>query len=98
LLQILTVAFLLGLGVLVYQDFNERKVTVLLFMLMIILGGYLHYTTQFTVMFLFSLVLNFSIVLLLILILVGYVKFVMKKKLNDAISLGDLLFFVVYAK
>jgi len=95
LLQFLTSAFLLGLCVLAYQDFNERKVTVLLFILLIILGGYIHYTTQFTVMFLFSLMLNFSIVLLLILILLGYVKFVMKKKLSDAIGLGDFLFFGV---
>ncbi len=97
LLQILTSAFLLGLGVLVYQDFKERKVTVLLFILLIIFGGYLHYATQFTTMFLFSLMLNFSILLLLILILLGYVKFVMNKKLNDAIGLGDFLFFGVLA-
>jgi hypothetical protein len=97
LLTILTLLFLIGLFLLSYQDFKERKVTALIFFYLAILGGYMHYTTQYIEMYLFSLVLNFSILLFLILILLVYAKFVMRKKINETIGLGDVLFFGVLA-
>jgi hypothetical protein len=87
--------FLGVLGCLVYQDFKERKVTAYLFLILAVSGGYIHYTTQYLEVYVLNLLFNFSGLLLLLFVLIIYTKFILKKKLNDAIGLGDILFFFV---
>ena len=91
------IIFLGALVSLVYQDFKERKVTAYLFFILAALGGYLHYTTQYLEVFMLNLLFNFSGLLILILTLMIYTKFILKKRFDEAIGLGDVFFFFVIA-
>tara|TARA_R110002033_G_scaffold169674_4_gene210777 strand:+ start:543 stop:1046 length:504 start_codon:yes stop_codon:yes gene_type:complete len=97
LLFILNCIFLLGLILIVNQDFKNREVSILLFLVIGIVGGYLHYKTQYLNVFLLSLLINFSTILILVFILLIYTKFVLKMELKETIGLGDLFFFMVLA-
>ena len=89
------VLFLIGLMLLIFQDFKDRKVTFLVFPFLGILGVILHYNTQYLELFFFNLIVNLALLLLVLLMLMLYVKLIMKKQLNEVIGLGDLLFFVI---
>jgi hypothetical protein len=91
------ILFLIGLLFLIVQDFKERKVTLLLFPILLIIGAFLHLKTQFVEVLLLNLIINLGLVLVVLSMLLLYVMFIMKKKFNEVIGLGDLLFFVVLA-
>lgn len=93
----LKILFLGVLACLVYQDFKERKVTAYLFLILAVFGGYIHFTTQYIEIYILNLLLNFSGLLILVFILMIYTKLILKKKFNEAIGLGDILFFLVLA-
>ncbi len=93
----LKILFLGILSCLVYQDVKERKVTAYLFLILAVSGGYIHYTTQYLAVYVLNLLFNFSGLLVLLFVLIIYSKFILKKKLNEAIGLGDIFFFFVIA-
>ena len=95
MLLFLNSIYTIGLLLLVYQDFNYREVTVGLFIFLGLIGGYLHFTTQYLNVFLLSLLINFTAILLLVFILLIYCKLIMRIKLKEAIGVGDILFFMV---
>ncbi len=97
LLLLLNTLYISILALITYQDFKQREVSVLLFFVVALIGGYLHYSAQYLNQFLLSLLINLSTVLILISILILYVKFIMKIKLKESIGSGDLLFFIVFA-
>ncbi len=93
----LNIVFIGLLFSIVYQDFKERKVSAYLFFILIILGGYMHFTKQYITSYLFNLIVNTSLILLLTIVLAIYSSFVLKVKLQEAIGLGDILFFFILA-
>lgn len=93
-IKIIFLGILIGL---VYQDFKERKVTAYLFLILAVSGGYIHYETQYFEVYVLNLLLNFCGLLILVLVLMIYTKLILKKRLNEAIGLGDILFFFVMA-
>lgn len=95
MLFVLNCLFIFTLTFVVYQDFKNREVTVALFILLGFIGGYLHFTTQYLNVFLLSLLINFTAILLLVFILLIYCKLIMRIKLKEAIGVGDILFFMV---
>lgn len=89
--------FLLGLGLITYQDFKIREVSLVLFLGLAVLGGSMHYRVQYFDFFILNLIINCCSLVFLIGILFLYAKFAMNVKLKEAIGLGDLLFFMVLA-
>jgi len=80
-----------------FQDFKERKVSLWIFPLTILLGGYLYYKQTFLQLYAYNLGINLSMLVLLFFIVFLYTKFKLKQSFFSAIGLGDILFFVVYA-
>lgn len=80
-----------------YQDLKERKVTLLLLLLSILLGGITHYSKNFDVIFLTNIAINSVFLVLLFFVLYIYSKFVLKKHLLETMGLGDFLFFITLA-
>lgn len=97
MLVVLKFSFLIVLLIVAYQDFKDREVTVLLFPLLLMLGIIMHYNTQYLEAFLLNLMMSFGLLSIILLLLLVYVKLIMKKKFNEVIGLGDLLFFMVLA-
>lgn len=97
MLVVLNFLFLTGLLVLVYQDFKDREVTFLVFPFLLIVGAVLHYRTQYIEIFLLNLIINLGLLSVVLLMLLLYVRLVIKKKFNQAIGSGDVLFFIVIA-
>ncbi len=89
--------FILILGILFYQDIKERKVSVWVLILGIVIGGIIHYLCQQPIVFLLNVGINILFVLLIFIILWGYAKLKLKKKIFDVFGLGDLLFFILLA-
>ena len=57
----------------------------------------MHYNTQYLEVLLLNLMMSFGLLSIILLLLLVYVKLIMKKKFNEVIGLGDLLFFMVLA-
>ncbi|QXP72524.1 hypothetical protein H0I31_02150 [Tenacibaculum sp. AHE15PA] len=91
------IIFIIVLLLIFYQDIKERKVTFLLFILGIILGGFAHYINSLTQVFLINIVINIVVIIIIYLILFLYTKFFLNKKLLETIGLGDFLFFLLLA-
>lgn len=89
--------FLTSLTLIIYQDFKDRKVSLVLFVMAFLLGGYLHFKNVNTEMFLYAFLVNIVFILMLSLILALYSKIKMKKSLLNTIGLGDILFFFILA-
>lgn len=89
--------FIITLFAIFYQDLRERKVTLLLFVLGMLLGGLMFYKNSFTELFLINIGINFGVVFIMFLILLLYARLFLNKKLLETIGLGDFLFFIVIA-
>ncbi|NVK51286.1 MAG: hypothetical protein HWD85_00005 [Flavobacteriaceae bacterium] len=68
--------------------------TLLLFPLILIIGGYVQITNQTVELYLLFTAYNLSFISILLLILYLYTKIQMKKKLSKSLGLGDVLFFL----
>lgn len=89
---------IIGLLLLVfYQDIKERKVTLVLLLLLLGLTGFLHSRFHLFEVFLLNILINIAIISIVVLILLLYSRFLLKKKLFEAIGPGDILFFLVLA-
>ncbi|CAL2085593.1 Type IV leader peptidase family protein [Tenacibaculum sp. 190524A05c] len=89
--------FLLILLGIFYQDIKERKVFIWLLVLAIGCNGVLYYQQTLQQLFFLHISINSILILILLLILFVYTKFKMKMSLFEALGLGDILFFLVFA-
>ncbi|MDG2275930.1 MAG: hypothetical protein P8L28_08815 [Flavobacteriaceae bacterium] len=94
ILNILMIGLLL---VIFYEDVKDRKVTFIVLIMLILLGGFIHSQHQYIWVFLLSLVLNSSIILTIISVLYAYANFKLKTSLSKVFGSGDALFFLVMA-
>ncbi len=93
----LNIIFIMLLLWVFYQDLKERKVMLFLMLGLLLLGGFLHSSFQLFEIFLLYIGINISVIGCILLILVLYTRWVMKKKLFEVFGLGDLLFFLILA-
>lgn len=89
--------FTITLLAIFYQDLKQRKVTLLLFILEMLLGGLMHYKNSFNELFFINIGINFGVVFVIFLILFLYTRLFLNKKLLETIGSGDFLFFIVIA-
>jgi hypothetical protein len=80
-----------------YEDLKDRKVTLIVLVVLMLLGGFIHSQHQYIWVFLLSSLLNLSIILTIILVLYVYANFKLKTSLSEGFGLGDALFFIVMA-
>ena len=80
-----------------YQDLKERNVYLFLFILAMLFGSLIYYQHTFIEIFLINISLNTAIICAIALLLFLYTKIVLRKKLLEAIGLGDFLFFIILA-
>lgn len=80
-----------------YEDLKDRKVTLIVLVILMLLGGFIHSQHQYVWVFLLSSLLNLSIILTIILVLYVYANFKLKTSLSEGFGLGDALFFIVMA-
>jgi hypothetical protein len=80
-----------------YEDLKDRKVTLIVLVVLMLLGGFIHSQHQYIWVFLLSSLLNLSIILTIILVLYVYANFKLKTSLSQGFGLGDALFFIVMA-
>ena len=89
---------ILGYVAVAVEDFSERTVHWWLFLLLALSGGLAFYSMLDLELLLINIALNLCIVCLILAILLGYSRLVLKKPLfNVALGLGDALLFVVLA-
>lgn len=93
----INIALLLLLFYVFYQDVKERKVTLLLFILLFVIGGFLNWKQQVFEVFTINSIINIITICMVMLILYLYSKFKMKIELFHGFGLGDLLFFLFMA-
>jgi len=86
-----------ALGVITYQDFKDRKVTALLFLVLGCIGATLFYQTQFLEAFGISIGINLIFIAVLSVVLLSYIRFKMKIKVSQAMGFGDFFFFLALA-
>ena len=80
-----------------YEDIKDRKVTFIVLVILLLLGGFIHSQHQNLWVFFLSSLLNLSIVLTIIMVLYVYANFKLKTSLSKVFGLGDALFFIVMA-
>jgi hypothetical protein len=80
-----------------YEDLKDRKVTLIVLVILMLLGGFIHSQHQYIWVFLLSSFLNLTIILTIILVLYAYANFKLKTSLSEGFGLGDTLFFIVMA-
>ncbi|WP_394748216.1 hypothetical protein [Spongiimicrobium salis] len=81
-----------------FQDFKERAVYWFLFPILGIFLGFLHYKHVLQVLFFSHILVNLVLITAILLILLVYSKFIVKKKfLNHSFGLGDVLLFYAFA-
>ena len=80
-----------------YEDIKDRKVTFIVLVILLLLGGFIHSQHQNLWVFFLSSLLNLSIVLTIILVLYVYANFKLKTSLSKVFGLGDAFFFIVMA-
>lgn len=95
--DLLGILFILLLGVLFVQDFKERKVSLILLVLAILLGGAMHVQQQDSGIFLVAIFVNLLIVFTVFLMVSMYAKIKMKQPIFNVFGIGDLLFFMLLA-
>lgn len=88
--------FLLLLSI-IYQDVKERRVYLWVLIASILINGIVYYQETAKQLFVLHVTLNIILVSLLSLILWVYTKFKMKVKLSEALGIGDVIFFLVFA-
>lgn len=79
------------------QDILERKVYLILLLICGFLMSYLFYVNSFYMMYLQQILINFSVIMIIGLILFMYSKVILKLPLNKTFGLGDLIFFLIIA-
>ncbi|CAL2079771.1 prepilin peptidase [Tenacibaculum vairaonense] len=89
--------YLILLLIIFYQDSKERKVSAWVLITTIVLGGTIYYLNTLPSVFILNVSTNIGFILIIIGILHLYSKFKMKKKINEGIGLGDVLFFITLA-
>src|SRR5690606_5422930 len=94
---VIKIFLLLSLSTICFQDIKAREVYWFLFPIIGILSGYLHYINTFKELFLASIVINVSFVLILIILIFIYSKLKLKKPMSETFALGDCLFFLAIA-
>ncbi|QTE21143.1 prepilin peptidase [Polaribacter cellanae] len=85
------------LAILCYQDIKERKVSLFILVLGIVVGGFTHYLNQEITIFLYNILVNSLFVMIVFGILIAYSKWKMKTKIFDVFGVGDLFFFILLA-
>jgi hypothetical protein len=80
-----------------YEDIKDRKVTFIVLVILLLLGGFIHSQHQNLWVFFLSSLLNLSIVLTIIMVLYVYANFKLKTSLSKVFGLGDAFFFIVIA-
>lgn len=85
------------LGILLYQDIKERKVSLWVLFSGIIVGGTLHFLHQDSMVFLYNIGITISFVILIFGVLWVYASVKLKRNIFDVFGLGDLLFFILLA-
>ena len=80
-----------------YEDIKDRKVTFIVLVISLLLGGFIHSQHQNLWVFFLSSLLNLSIVLTIIMVLYVYANFKLKTSLSKVFGLGDAFFFIVMA-
>ena len=80
-----------------YEDIKDRKVTFIVLVILLLLGGFIHSQHQNLWVFFLSSLLNLSIVLTIIMVLYVYANFKLKTSLSKVFGLGDAFFFIVMA-
>lgn len=88
------IAILLGIF---FQDMKERKVSLFLFIIAMILGALLYFQKETQIVFILNIGINLGIVLSIFGIIWAYTQLKLKQKISTAFGLGDLLFFCVLA-
>ncbi len=94
LLKIISLCCLLAICI---QDFRERKVYLVILIGSGILLSFSYFLETTPMQYLVNIGMNLVIIVLIIGILFLYAKFKLKTKLNDALGLGDVFFFIVIA-
>ena len=94
---VLEIIFIITLGLLFYQDIKEQKVSIWILLIGIALGGIIHYLHQVQIVFLSNIGANIIFITLIFLVLWGYAKFKLKKKIFEVFGEGDLFFFILLA-
>jgi hypothetical protein len=97
MILVLKILFIGILLTIFYQDIRERKVTLILILSGIVLGGFLHFQKQATIVFLSNSMVNLIAISLIFSLLWLYTKFKLKKRIQEVFGLGDLLFFCLLA-
>lgn len=85
------------LGIIFYQDVNERKVSLIVLITIIAIGGIIHWNNTSKEFFLLAIIANLICIAIVGSILWLYTKFKLKIKLDEGIGEGDLLFFIFMA-
>jgi hypothetical protein len=80
-----------------YEDIKDRKITFIVLVILLLLGGFIHSQHQNLWVFFLSSLLNLSIVLTIIMVLYVYANFKLKTSLSKVFGLGDAFFFIVMA-
>lgn len=94
---LLEIVLLIVLGILSYQDFKERAISVWVLGIGFFSGGILHITEKGFILFSVNTLLNCIIITLIFGVLYIYAKFKMKQAIFNVFGLGDLLFFFLLA-
>jgi hypothetical protein len=92
---VLNILLIFILGVIFYQDIQERKVTLLVLISGIVIGGLIHFQHQQWIVFVSNIFVNITFIALIFLLLLIYAKLKMKKNIFDVFGKGDLLFFIL---
>lgn len=98
MLVAIKILLFLSLMFIFFQDYRDRKVYVFLFPLFGILGTYVFFLNSALEYYIFSICINFGVVLIVVLMNYLIAKLVLKKNLlKEAMGLGDILFFIAFA-
>ena len=93
----LEIVFITTLGVLFYQDIKERKVSVWILIISLLLGGTLHFLQQNQEVFIASILMNVTFIALVFGVLCLYARVILQNNIFKVFGMGDLLFFVLLA-
>ncbi len=97
-MMLLTIISILCCVFISYQDFKERLVSWVLFPLLGLCMGLLHYLHAETQVFYLHITMNIILTSSILLVLYAYSKFISKTRfLNTSIGLGDILFFYAFS-
>jgi len=91
---IVKIILILTLGFIFYEDVKERQVYWILFPLIAVGCGVLHYFETLPELFFGAVAINLIFVSVLILLVFLYTRYKLKASFNQAFGLGDLLIFL----